>query len=313
MCDELPTLYQSFIHLSRYSRWLEEEGRRETWTETVARYFDFFEDHLKEECNFEVTKDQRKELETAVRELKIMPSMRALMTAGEALKRDNIAGYNCAYCEASRPRSFDEILYVLMCGTGMGFSVERNVVDRLPTIAEEFDASDSSIVVKIQKWVGQRHTKNSPHYLLVDKYHNGTYQKFALREQDLRPFGGRASGPQPLDDLFRFTVDTYRKAAGRKLTSVECHDIICKIAEIVVVGGVRRSALISFSSLTDERMRDAKTGSGGTTTTNGLLQTTRLHIRIYPKLVHSWKSGCLYTSQRVVREVCSVVLPVKNR
>ena len=260
MCDELPTLYQSFIHLSRYSRWLEEEGRRETWPETVARYFDFFETHLKEECNFKVTKDQRNELEKAVRELKIMPSMRALMTAGEALRRDNIAGYNCAYCEASRPRSFDEILYVLMCGTGMGFSVERDVVDRLPTIAEEFDASDTVIVVGDSKMGWAKAYKELTSLLIGGQIPQWDLSKVRPAGARLKTFGGRASGPQPLEDLFRFTVETYRKAAGRKLTTVECHDIICKIAEIVVVGGVRRSALISLSSLTDERMRDAKTG-----------------------------------------------------
>ena len=260
MSDELPTLYQSFIHLSRYSRWLEEDVRRENWTETVARYFDFFEEHLQDQCNFKVTKEQRNELETAVRELKIMPSMRALMTAGEALKRDNIAGYNCAYCEASRPRSFDEILYVLMCGTGMGFSVERDVVDRLPTIAEEFDASDSSIVVGDSKMGWAKSYKELTSLLIGGQIPQWDLSKVRPAGARLKTFGGRASGPQPLEDLFRFTVETYRKAAGRKLTSVECHDIICKIAEIVVVGGVRRSALISLSSLTDERMRDAKTG-----------------------------------------------------
>mgnify|MGYP001259868664 FL=1 len=148
---ELPSLYQSFIHLSRYSRWLDDKGRRETWSETVARYFDFFETHLKEECNYEVPKELRTELESAVLNLEIMPSMRALMTAGEALRRDNVAGYNCSYVSANKPKSFDEILYILMCGTGVGFSVEREFIKTLPTIAEEFEDSDTTIIVQDSK------------------------------------------------------------------------------------------------------------------------------------------------------------------
>jgi len=258
--DSLPSLYQDFIHLSRYSRWLPEENRRETWKETVKRYFDFFVWHLEEYHSYNVSASERKELEEAVLNLEIMPSMRALMTAGEALKRDNVAGYNCSYLSAGRVRSFDEILYILMCGTGVGFSVERDFLDKLPTIAEGFEDSDTTIVVQDSKMGWAKAYKELTSLLIGGQVPKWDLSKIRPAGARLKTFGGRASGPAPLDDLFRFTVETYKKAAGRKLTSIECHDIICKIAEIVVVGGVRRSALISLSSLTDERMRDAKHG-----------------------------------------------------
>lgn len=261
MSQELPSLYQSFIHLSRYSRWLDDKGRRETWGETVARYFDFFVDHLKNECDYDVPADLRNELETAVLNLEIMPSMRALMTAGEALRRDNVAGYNCSYVSANKPKSFDEILYILMCGTGVGFSVEREFIKTLPTIAEEFQDSDTTIVVQDSKMGWAKAYRELFSLLIGGQVPKWDTSKVRPAGARLKTFGGRASGPEPLEDLFRFTVDTFRNAAGRKLTSLECHDIICKIAEIVVVGGVRRSALISLSSLTDERMRDAKSGA----------------------------------------------------
>ena len=257
----LPTPYQSFIHLSRYSRWMPEKNRRETWQETVSRYFDFFEGHLKEKCGYSVDKATRKELETAVLNLEVMPSMRALMTAGEALKRDHVAGYNCAFVALNRLRSFDEILYILMCGTGVGFSVERQFVDKLPTIAEEFSDSDTVIVVEDSKIGWAKSFKELMSLLVGGQIPKWDVSKIRPAGARLKTFGGRASGPRPLEDLFRFCVETFKRAAGRKLTSIEVHDIVCKIAEIVVVGGVRRSALISLSDLNDERMRDAKTGA----------------------------------------------------
>jgi len=260
MRESLPSLYQSFIHLSRYSRWLPNENRRETWHETVKRYFDFFEEHLLEQHNYKVSKKEREELETAVSNLEIMPSMRALMTAGEALKRDNVAGYNCSFASSGRVRAFDEILYILMCGTGVGFSVERDFLKKLPTIAEEFESCDTTIVVQDSKMGWAKAYKELTSLLIGGQIPKWDVSKVRPAGARLKTFGGRASGPQPLDDLFTFTVEAYQRAAGRKLTSIECHDIICKIAEIVVVGGVRRSALISLSSLTDERMRDAKHG-----------------------------------------------------
>ncbi len=258
--NQLPTLYQDFIHLSRYSRWIDDEGRRETWPETVGRYFDFFVEHLDSVCGYTVSPKERKELESAVVNQEIMPSMRALMTAGEALHRDNVAGYNCAYLSATRVRSFDEILYILMCGTGAGFSVERTFVERLPDIAEEFEDSDTTIVIQDSKIGWAKAYKELFSLLIGGQVPKWDLSKIRPAGSRLKTFGGRASGPGPLEDLFKFTVNTFRKAKGRKLTSIECHDIICKIAEVVVVGGVRRSALISLSDLTDDRMREAKSG-----------------------------------------------------
>jgi ribonucleoside-diphosphate reductase alpha chain len=258
---ELPSDYQKFIHTSRYARWIEKEKRRESWTETVKRYFDFFEIQLKEHNNYIVPKDLRDELENAVLNLEIMPSMRALMTSGEALRRDNTAGYNCSYVAINRVRAFDEILYILMCGTGVGFSVERQYVEKLPTIAENFSASDTTIIVEDSKAGWAKAYKELVSLLIGGQIPKWDISKIRPAGARLKTFGGRASGPRPLEDLFTFTVDTFKRAAGRKLTSIECHDIVCKIAEIVVVGGVRRSALISLSNLTDERMRDAKSGA----------------------------------------------------
>ena len=256
----LPTLYQDFIHLSRYSRWLPEENRRETWEETVRRYFDFFDEHLRDKHGYQVSKKERKELEDAVLNLEIMPSMRALMTAGEALKRDNVAGYNCSFVAVNRLRAFDEILYVLMCGTGVGFSVERREVDQLPMIAEDFHPTETTIVVADSKIGWAKAYKELVSLLTHGQVPTWDVSKVREAGARLKTFGGRASGPEPLVELFEFTIETFKKAAGRRLTTAECHDIVCKIAEIVVVGGVRRSALISLSSLQDDRMRDAKSG-----------------------------------------------------
>jgi len=258
---ELPSDYQKFIHTSRYARWIEKEKRRETWEETVKRYFDFFESHLKDNKKFNLTAELRNELETAVLNLEIMPSMRALMTAGDALKRDNTAGYNCSYVAVSRVRAFDEILYILMCGTGVGFSVERQYVEKLPTIAENFSNTDTTIIVEDSKAGWAKSYKELISLLIGGQVPKWDVSKVRPTGARLKTFGGRASGPRPLEDLFQFTADSFKRAAGRKLTSIECHDLVCKIAEIVVVGGVRRSALISLSNLTDERMRDAKSGA----------------------------------------------------
>ena len=257
----LPTPYQEFIHLSRYSRWLENENRRETWEETVNRYFKFFDRHLKENTKCKLDKEIREELRQSVLNLEIMPSMRALMTAGEALERDNTAGYNCSYVAVNRVRAFDEILYILMCGTGVGFSVERQYTDKLPTIAEQFTESDTTVVVQDSKAGWAKAFKEVISLLIGGQVPKWDTSKVRPHGARLKVFGGRASGPRPLEDLFKFTTETFKNAAGRKLSSIECHDIVCKVAEVVVVGGVRRSALISLSNLTDEKMRDAKTGA----------------------------------------------------
>jgi len=256
----LPTLYQSYIHKSRYARWLWDENRRENWDETVDRYFNFFEDHLKEMHNFVLDKDVRKKLEESVLSLKTMPSMRCLMTAGEALKRENVAGYNCSYVAVDNPRSFDEILYILMNGTGVGFSVESKYTEQLPIVAEDFHPSDTIIVVADSKLGWAKSLKELIHLLYSGQIPKWDLSKVRPAGAPLKTFGGRASGPAPLNDLFNFCVSKFKGAAGRRLTTLECHDIVCKIAEIVVVGGVRRSALISLSDLSDDRMRVAKSG-----------------------------------------------------
>ena len=260
MSNQLPTQYQQFIHLSRYSRWLPDEGRRETWNETVTRYFDFFTQHLKDMCDYNLDKKTRNELEDAVLSTKVMPSMRCMMTAGEALKRENIAGYNCSYVAVDRVQAFDEILYILMNGTGVGFSVERQYTSKLPEVAEEFYMSDTSIVVADSKLGWAKAFKELVGMLYIGQIPHWDLSKVRPAGTPLKTFGGRASGPDPLESLFEFCVTTFKNSAGRKLTSIECHDIVCKIAEIVVVGGVRRSALISLSNLSDDRMRTAKAG-----------------------------------------------------
>ncbi len=261
LSNQLPTQYQQFIHLSRYSRWLPDEGRREFWNETIERYFDFFKDHLKEMCNYELDDKTRNEIEEAILDTRVMPSMRCLMTAGPALKKENIAGYNCSYVAVDRVAAFDEILYVLMNGTGVGFSVERQFTAKLPVVAEEFYLSDTIIQVADSKLGWAKAFKELVGMLYIGQIPKWDMSKVREAGAPLKTFGGRASGPDPLESLFNFTVTTFKNSAGRKLTSLECHDIVCKIAEIVVVGGVRRSALISLSNLSDDRMRHAKSGS----------------------------------------------------
>ena len=256
----LPSLYQEFIHKSRYARWLWDENCRENWDETVARYFNFFDEHIKEMTGYSVTVEERKQLEEAVLNLDIMPSMRCLMTAGEALKRENVAGYNCSYVAIDSPRSFDEILYILMNGTGVGFSVESKYVEQLPIVPDELYPTDTTIQVADSKLGWAKALKELIHLLYAGQIPGWDTTRVRPAGSPLKVFGGRASGPEPLEDLFRFVVATFKKAAGRRLTTLECHDLVCKIAEIVVVGGVRRSALISLSDLSDDRMRGAKSG-----------------------------------------------------
>lgn len=254
------SLYQQFIHISRYARWLPNENRRETWAETVTRYFTFFEKHLKEQHKYTMPSELRRELETAVLNLEVMPSMRCLMTAGEALEKEHVAGYNCSYVAIDSPRAFDEILYILMNGTGVGFSVESQHVEQLPRIAEEFHDTDTTIYVADSKLGWAKAFKELLTLLYVGQVPTWDVSKVRPAGTPLKTFGGRASGPEPLVELFKFCVRTFKAAAGRRLTTLECHDIVCKIAEIVVVGGVRRSALISLSDLHDDRMRHAKNG-----------------------------------------------------
>jgi ribonucleoside-diphosphate reductase alpha chain len=253
MDNYLPTDYQSFIHKSRYARWLDEEGRRESWSETVERYMD----------NVVRTKagddSYVNKIRDAIVSLEVMPSMRAMMTAGKALERDNTAGYNCSYLPVDDPKSFDEAMFILLCGTGVGFSVERQFISKLPEVPELFD-SDTTVVVKDSKEGWAKAFRQVLALLWAGEIPKWDVSKVRPAGARLKIFGGRASGPAPLVELFNFAVTTFKGAQGRKLSSLECHDLMCFIGQIVVVGGVRRSAMISLSNLSDDRMRHAKSG-----------------------------------------------------
>ena len=253
--------YNNFIAKSRYSRYLDDEGRREHWNETVARYFDFMEQHLKDKQNYVLTKELRAELESAVNNLEVMPSMRAIMTAGPALERQNIAAFNCSYLPIDDPKAFDEAMYILLCGTGVGFSVEQQYVNKLPEVPEQLFASETTIVVSDSKEGWAKSLRQLIALLYSGEIPRYDVSKVRPAGARLKTFGGRASGPGPLEELYKFCIAKFKSAAGRKLSSLECHDILCKIGEVVVVGGVRRSAMISLSDLSDDKMAHAKAGN----------------------------------------------------
>lgn len=258
--NPLSTPYQEFIYKSRYSRWLDDEGRRENWDETVHRYLDFMEEHLQDKFKYDIPAELQEDLFSAIYNLEVMPSMRALMTAGKALERDNVAGYNCSYLPVDDIKSFDEAMYILLCGTGVGFSVERQYITKLPEVPSELFDSETTIVVADSKAGWAKALRQ-----LIALLYSGEIPKWDVSRvrpagARLKTFGGRASGPAPLEELFSFVVGKFNGARGRKLNSLECHDIMCKIGEVVVVGGVRRSAMISLSNLSDDRMRNAKSG-----------------------------------------------------
>lgn len=300
-------LYEQYIAKSRYARYLPEEKRRETWGETVSRYTDFFK------ARGQLDKATEKELYDAVYNLEVMPSMRAIMTAGAALNRDNVAGFNCAYIAIDNPRAFDELLYILMCGTGAGYSVERQYISKLPLVSEEFFESDSVINVPDSKVGWARSFRE-----LVSLLYSGHVPKWDVSRvrpagAALKIFGGRASGPAPLVELFQFTVDMFKGAAGRKLSSIECHDLCCKIAQVVVVGGVRRSALISLSNLTDDRLKRAKHGSWWDHTPyRGLANNSACYTEKpdFEAFLNEWKS--LYESRAGERGIFSRVASQKQ-
>ena len=247
--------YQEYIHKSRYARYLPDLKRRETWGETVNRYLNFWVDR-----GVKFTDLEKVTLFDTIFSMEVMPSMRALMTAGEALERDNVAGFNCSYITIDSPRAFDEMMYILMCGTGVGFSVERQYITNLPNVAEDFHETETVIHIADSKIGWAKSYRELVSLLYSGQLPRWDASRVRPSGSPLKTFGGRASGPEPLIDLFNFTVGIFRGAAGRKLTSLECHDLCCKIAQIVVVGGVRRSALISLSNLTDDRIRRAKHG-----------------------------------------------------
>jgi ribonucleoside-diphosphate reductase alpha chain len=252
MNNYLPTDYQAFIHTSRYARWLEDEGRRESWGETVNRY-------VSNLVHTKVDHQTENEIEQAILNLEIMPSMRAMMTAGPALERDNTAGYNCSYLPVDDPKSFDEAMFILLCGTGVGFSVERQFISKLPEVPQLFD-SETIVVVKDSKEGWAKALRQVIALLFSGEIPKWDVSRVRPAGARLKTFGGRASGPAPLVDLFNFVIRVFKEAQGRKLSSIECHDVMCKIGEVVVVGGVRRSAMISLSNLSDDRMRHAKSG-----------------------------------------------------
>lgn len=250
-----PSVYESFIFKSRYARWLEDEKRRENWDETVTRLLDFYNRDNR------MTNEEYMNLYEAIYSLEVMPSMRSLMTAGPALDRCNVAAYNCAYLPVDSPRSFDEGMYILMCGTGVGFSVENKYVEQLPRISEEFTDTDTVITVADSKEGWAKSLRELISLLIAGQIPKWDTSRVRPAGARLVTFGGRASGPGPLEELFEFAVNLFRKSAGRRLTSLECHDLMCKIGDVVVVGGVRRSAMISLFDVTDERMSTAKTGA----------------------------------------------------
>ena len=249
----LPTDYQNFIAVSRYARWLDEENRRETWDETVQRYVDYMAEKVKGSL-------PKGEIYDAIYNLEVMPSMRALMTAGPALERDNTAGYNCSYLPVDDPKAFDEAMYILLCGTGVGFSVERQYISRLPDIPEDMEECDTVIEVVDSKEGWAKSLRKLIGHLYMGEIPSWDVSKVRPAGARLKIFGGRASGPEPLVDLFNFTVALFKANAGRKLSSYDCHNLMCKVGEVVVSGGVRRSAMISLSNLSDQRMRHAKSG-----------------------------------------------------
>jgi ribonucleoside-triphosphate reductase len=253
MNNYLPTDYQNFIAISRYARWLPEEGRRENWAETVDRYITSVVAPV-------VDSGKAQEIREAILSLGVMPSMRAVMTSGKALERDNTCAYNCSYLPVDDPKSFDEAMFILLCGTGVGFSVERQYVNKLPEVPEQLFESEDTIVVADSKEGWAKAYRKLLALLWAGEIPKWDVSKVRPAGAKLKTFGGRASGPAPLEDLFRFTIAKFQGAQGRKLSSIECHDIMCKIGEIVVVGGVRRSAMISLSNLSDDRMRHAKSG-----------------------------------------------------
>ena len=260
MNNMLPTPYQQFIHKSRYARWMDDEQRRENWDETVSRYVSFMGGHVRDNHGYKLSDSLTSEIADGIMSLEVMPSMRAMMTSGPALARDNICGYNCSYIPVDSPRSFDECMYILMCGTGVGFSVERENVDKLPVVSDAMHDTDTVIRVGDSKPGWAKSLRELIGLLYVGQVPKWDLSGVRASGERLKTMGGRASGPKPLDDLFKFTVKLFKKAQGRRLFPIECHDLMCKIGEIVVVGGVRRSALISLSNLNDDQMRHAKSG-----------------------------------------------------
>jgi ribonucleoside-triphosphate reductase len=303
----LPSPYQEFIALSRYARYIESENRRETWGETVDRYFGFMTNHLGKNHGYTPKPELLKELREAVYNLDIMPSMRSVMTAGSALERDNVAGYNCSFVPVDSPRSFDETMYILMCGTGVGFSVEYKYINKLPAVPEKLEKTTTTIVVEDSKQGWAKAYKELLAMLWAGQIPVIDVSKLRPAGARLKTMGGRSSGPQPLVNLFDFTIAKFKNATGRQLKPIECHDIMCKIGEIVVVGGVRRSAMISLSNINDIEMAQAKTGNWWENNSQRALSNNSVAYSRKPEMeqfIAEWKN--LYDSKSGERGIYNV-------
>jgi ribonucleoside-diphosphate reductase alpha chain len=307
MSKSIKNPYENFIALSRYAKWVESEGRRETWQETVDRYFAFMTNHLKENHNYVPSDSLVSELKSFVFERNVMPSMRSVMTSGAALERDNVAGYNCAFLPVDSPRSFDETMYVLMCGTGVGFSVEYKYINKLPPVPEKLEKSDTVIVVEDSKQGWAKAYRELLALLWTGHIPAIDVTKVRPSGARLKTMGGRSSGPQPLVNLFDFTIAKFKNAAGRNLKPIECHDIMCKIGEVVVVGGVRRSAMISLSNINDIEMAQAKSGNWWEQSPQRALSNNSVAYSRKPEMeqfIAEWKS--LYDSKSGERGIYNV-------
>jgi ribonucleoside-triphosphate reductase len=307
MSQTIENPYENFIALSRYAKWVEAEGRRETWGETVDRYFSFMTNHLKTNHNYIPNEKLVAELKEFVFERNVMPSMRSVMTSGAALERDNVAGYNCAFLPVDSPRSFDETMYVLMCGTGVGFSVEYKYINKLPAIPEKLEKSDTVIVVEDSKQGWAKAYRELLALLWTGHIPAIDVSKVRPAGARLKTMGGRSSGPQPLINLFDFTIAKFKNAAGRNLKPIECHDIMCKIGEVVVVGGVRRSAMISLSNINDIEMAQAKSGNWWEQSPQRALSNNSVAYSRKPEMeqfIAEWKS--VYDSKSGERGIYNV-------
>jgi len=305
--------YENFIALSRYARWLSDENRRETWGETVDRYFAFMLDHLFHNYNYEPSSKLIEDLKDAVYNRSVMPSMRAVMTAGPALDRDHVAGYNCSFVPVDNPRSFDETMYILMCGTGVGFSVEYKYVNKLPAVPESFEKTSTVIVVEDSKTGWAKAYRELLAMLWAGQIPAIDVSKLRPAGARLKTMGGRSSGPQPLVNLFDFTIAKFKGAAGRQLKPIEAHDIMCKIGEVVVVGGVRRSAMISLSNINDIEMAAAKSGNWWENNSQRALSNNSVAYSRKPEMeqfIAEWKN--LYDSKSGERGIYNVAAAQKQ-
>jgi len=307
MSKTIANPYENFIALSRYARWISEDNRRETWGETVDRYFSFMLNHLKENYNYIPNEKLVAELKDGVFQRNVMPSMRSVMTSGVALERDNVAGYNCAFLPVDSARSFDETMYILMCGTGVGFSVEYKYINKLPAVPELLEKSTTVITVEDSKQGWAKAYRELLALLWSGQIPAIDVSKVRPAGARLKTMGGRSSGPQPLINLFDFTIAKFKSATGRNLKPIECHDIMCKIGEVVVVGGVRRSAMISLSNINDIEMAQAKSGNWWEANTQRALSNNSVAYSRKPDMeqfIAEWKS--LYDSKSGERGIYNV-------